>query len=98
VNESPLDVRSAALRAGVSEALVRAWVKSGDLPHYRLGRRRGRGKIAIALADLDAFLASRRVQVPPPAPVAATRPRGEDGDFAAYYQQVMSEVARKHRR
>jgi excisionase family DNA binding protein len=98
MSEAPLNVREAAARAGVSETLLRAWVKSGDLPHYRLGRRPGKGKIAVALADLDAFLASRRVEAPPPVPIAATRARGGDGDFLAYYQQVMGEVAQRRRR
>jgi excisionase family DNA binding protein len=98
MTSKPLSVREAADRAGVSEALVRAWVKSGDLPHYRLGRRPGRGKIAVALADLDAFLATRRVEAPPPVPEAATRARGGDGDFPAYYQRFMAAAGRKRLR
>jgi excisionase family DNA binding protein len=64
-----LTVRQAAERAGVSQALVYDWVGSGELAHYRLGREGRRGAIRIAQADLDAFLATRRVgAAPQPAP------------------------------
>lgn len=67
-----LSVRQAAARAGVCPSLVYGWVASGELPHFRLGAKGRRGKVAIAEADLDAFLASRkrqgRQEVPPPSP------------------------------
>ena len=56
-----LSVKAAAGRAGVSEGLVRRWVADGSLPHYRLGAKGKRGKIAIAEADLDALLATLKV-------------------------------------
>ncbi len=95
-----LSVAEVAQRAGVSQGLVRAWVHSGDLAHYRLGARGKRGKIAVAEADLEAFLQARRVSVTPPSPPApaASRGRRGDDDFSAYYQRIMDEVARKCRR
>src|SRR5215510_2503015 len=55
-------VKQAAEHAGVSAALVYGWVSSGLLAHFRLGAKGRRGKIAIAEADLDALLASLRVE------------------------------------
>lgn len=63
-----MTVRQAAARATVSESVIRAWVASGSLPHYRLGAPNKRGKIAILPEDLDAFLAGRRVENAPPPP------------------------------
>jgi excisionase family DNA binding protein len=57
-------VKQAAARLGVSPSLVYAWVESGVLSHYRLGRQGRRGCIRIAETDLDAFLASRKVESP----------------------------------
>lgn len=91
-----LTVREAAGRTGVSDGLVRAWVKAGELPHYRLGAKGRRGKIAIATDDLDAFLAARRVEAAPPRP--ERKPRKNDDDFSAYYQKVMAEVERRRQR
>lgn len=65
-----LTVRTAALRAGVSGALVYGWCNAGMLAHHRLGLPGHRGCIRIAEADLDAFLASQkregRQEAPPP--------------------------------
>lgn len=69
-----LTVRAAAARAGVSAALVYAWVAEGRLAHARLGRAGRRGRIAIAPADLDALLGECRVDRRPP--------RCEPGDRA----------------
>ena len=67
-----LSVRQAAERAGVCPALVYSWIACGELPHFRLGARGRRGKVAIAEADLDGFLQARkregRQETPPPAP------------------------------
>ena len=68
-----LTVKQAAQRAGVSTALVYAWISDKMLAHYRVGRPGSRGSIRIAEADLDAFLASlkregRQPSSPPPAP------------------------------
>jgi excisionase family DNA binding protein len=57
-----LTVRQAAERAGVSSALVYQWCHEHRLPHYRVGGRGRRGKILIDPADLDAFLASLKVE------------------------------------
>jgi excisionase family DNA binding protein len=87
-----LSVSQAARRAGVSPNMIYSLCNRKELPHYRLSSR-----IVIAEVDLDAYLASRRVEAatadepPPPAP------RHGDG-FAAYYQNVMEQVARKRRR
>ncbi len=56
-----LTVQQAALLAGVSDSLIRIWIADGTLPHYRLGARGKRGKIAIASDDLDAVLKSCKV-------------------------------------
>ena len=56
-----LTIKEAAARARVSETLVRGWVRDGSLPHFRLGAKGKRGKIAIAPEDLDALMASFRV-------------------------------------
>lgn len=63
-----MSIKQAAAHATVSESIIRAWVASGGLPHYRLGKPGARGKIAIKLEDLEAFLAGRRVENIPPAP------------------------------
>lgn len=67
-----LTVAEAAGRARVCESIVRHWVVSGQLPHYRLGRKGKRGKIVIAVEDLDGLLASFKVSgqaaVPAPTP------------------------------
>ncbi|QDU18927.1 helix-turn-helix domain-containing protein [Urbifossiella limnaea] len=55
-----LSVKDCAKRAGVCESVVRGWIKTGQLAHYRLGLRRG--KIVVDLADLDALLATFRVE------------------------------------
>ncbi len=57
-----LSVKMAAARAGVSPALVYVWIESGMLAHYRLGSKGSRGRIRIAEADLDVFLASMRCE------------------------------------
>ena len=67
-----LTVRQAAERAGVCSSIVYGWVASGELPHFRLGAKGRRGKVAIAEADLDAFVQARRregrQETPPPSP------------------------------
>ncbi|HYH66214.1 MAG TPA: helix-turn-helix domain-containing protein [Urbifossiella sp.] len=65
-------MKECAARAGVCESVVRGWVKSGLLPHYRLGLKRG--KIAVAPADLDALVATFRVEGKGPEPVKAPAP------------------------
>jgi len=57
-----LSVAESAVHAKVSEALIRQWVKEGTLPHFRLGAKGKRGKIAIAVEDLDGVLASFKVR------------------------------------
>jgi excisionase family DNA binding protein len=60
-----LTVKEAAARARVSEPIVRGWIRDGLLPHYRLGAKGRRGKIAVAAEDLDSLLASFRVAAVP---------------------------------
>ena len=94
-----LNVSQVAERAGVSGWLVRAWIRGGELPHYRLGKRGKRGRISIDPADLERFLRSRRVETAPPSPHRAEPPRRKrDEDFPDYYDKVMNEVATKRRR
>ena len=73
-----MTIKEVAARARVSESIVRGWVRDGSLPHFRLGATGRRGKIVIAVEDLDGLLASFRVVAAPgsepgPKPVPATR-------------------------
>jgi excisionase family DNA binding protein len=70
-----LSVAEAAARAGVSKGLVYGWIESGMLSCYRLGAKGRRGKILIAIADLDAFLAQCRVEAAKPKPPPCPKPR-----------------------
>jgi predicted site-specific integrase-resolvase len=69
-----MTIKEVAAHADVCEAIVRAWVKSGLLPHYRLGAPGRRGKITVKVEDLNAFLASQRVEKAAPAP-KVTKPK-----------------------
>jgi len=68
-----LTVKEAAARGRVSERLVRGWLRDGLLPHFRLGAKGRRGKIAIAVEDLERLLASFRVE-PTSTPTAKPAP------------------------
>jgi hypothetical protein len=68
-----LSVKEAAAHARVCESVVRGWIKSGLLPHYRLGLKRG--KIAIAIEDLDGLLAGFKVAKKEPEPTKAPAPK-----------------------
>jgi excisionase family DNA binding protein len=57
-----LTPREAAKRSGISVSLIYQWVESRVLAHYRAGAPGRRGKILIAEADLDAFMATLRVE------------------------------------
>lgn len=74
-----LTVKEAAARGRVSERLVRGWLQDGLLPHFRLGAKGRRGKIAIAPEDLERLLASFRVEPKreeePAAKPTSARPR-----------------------
>ena len=63
-----MTVAEAAERVGVSESLLYEWCAEGVLPHYRFGKIGRRGKILIAEADLDGFVAAHRQEVKPRAP------------------------------
>lgn len=54
--------KAAAKLAGVSESLVYEWVRRRLLRHYRFGANGKGGKIQIDVTDLEAFLASCRVE------------------------------------
>lgn len=60
--------KAAAVRACVSPSLVYRWCADGSLPHLRVGGRGRRGKILIAPSDLDALLATFKVEGRPTAP------------------------------
>lgn len=60
-----LTVAQAALRAAVSDSLIYAWCADGTLPHTRVGRKGKRGHIRIAAEDLDALMASFKVEAKP---------------------------------
>ncbi|WP_238598610.1 helix-turn-helix domain-containing protein [Saccharothrix sp. ALI-22-I] len=51
-----LSVGDAAARLSVSEATIRRAVRSGELAHVRIGRA-----VRVAVTDLDAYAAARRV-------------------------------------
>ena len=59
---SMLTVAQVADRLGVCRSLVYSWVDAGQLPHYRMGAAGKRGGIRIEEADLEAFLATKRVE------------------------------------
>jgi excisionase family DNA binding protein len=59
-SQTMLTVKQAALRLGISPATVYQLCAAKLLPHSRVGR--GRGVIRIAEADLDRYLAGRRVE------------------------------------
>jgi excisionase family DNA binding protein len=67
-----LSVKQCAKRAGVCESVVRGWVATGKLPHYRLGLKRG--KITVAIEDLDALLATFRVTGRASSPALSAKP------------------------
>jgi hypothetical protein len=66
-----LTVKEAALHACVSESLIRLWVRTQLLPHYRLGAPGKRGKILIEVEDLDGVLASFKIGKKEPEPPKA---------------------------
>ncbi len=70
-----LSLKEAAQAAGMCVSTLRLWVRSGDLPHYRLGAPGRRGKIVIDIADLDAFLEQLKVVKQEPAPKSAPAPK-----------------------
>jgi hypothetical protein len=57
-----LTPKLAAEHADVSQQLIYLWCEERRLPHYRLGGAGKRGKILIDPADLDAFMASLKVE------------------------------------
>jgi excisionase family DNA binding protein len=73
-------IAEVATRLSVCVKVVRGWIASGELPHYRLGGKGHRGGIRIEEADLNAFLTARKVngrqKNPSPLPsVNSRRPR-----------------------
>jgi hypothetical protein len=70
-----LSVAKAAEHACVCESIIRSWIADGTLPHYRLGKKGTRGKIVIAVEDLDGVLANFRVEKRKPEPVKAPAPK-----------------------
>jgi excisionase family DNA binding protein len=75
-----LNIAQVARKLQVSEGLVRKWIGSGELAHYRLGNR-----IRIAEAELDTFLESRRKG---PRIAQLATPSG----FLDYFAEVMAEL------
>ena len=54
MNDKRLNVREVAKVCEVSEETVRRWIRGGDLPAYRLGR-----KLWVLPADLEVFIHTR---------------------------------------
>lgn len=57
-----LTVAECAGRACVCESIVRSWISSGRLPHFRVGAAGKRGKILVQVEDLDGLMASFKVE------------------------------------
>jgi excisionase family DNA binding protein len=55
--EGLLNIRSTALRLGLSEHTIRHWVRDGRLGHIRLGRR-----IVFDRRALARFVKERRIE------------------------------------
>lgn len=68
-------VKAAAAHACVCQSIIRQWIAAGTLPHFRLGAPGSRGKIVIAVEDLDQFLAAFKVTKKEPEPIKALAPR-----------------------
>ncbi|MFQ5932972.1 MAG: helix-turn-helix domain-containing protein [Nitrospiraceae bacterium] len=51
------DVEGTAERLGVSPHTVRAWIRQGRLPYYKLGRR-----LVVGAEDVEAFLSAHRIE------------------------------------
>ncbi|QEL19279.1 helix-turn-helix domain-containing protein [Limnoglobus roseus] len=73
---SMMSIKQAAFYCCVCPNLVRDWVKTGRLAHYRIGAAGKRGKILVLKDDLDQLLASFRVSTPvtQPAVPRASKP------------------------
>jgi hypothetical protein len=69
-----MTVAEAAVHACVCESIIRQWIASGVLAHYRLGAPGRRGKIVIAVEDLDSVLATFKVSKKEPEPAKAPAP------------------------
>ena len=67
-----ITVLQVAKRIGVCPSLVYGLVESRAIAHYRVGK--GRGKILVDETDLEAFLASRRVDAETHAKAAGKQP------------------------
>ncbi|MEZ6142927.1 MAG: helix-turn-helix domain-containing protein [Zavarzinella sp.] len=55
-------IKDLARFLGVSMSTVYGWIARRELPHYRLGAAGRRGRIIVQQADLDLFLAQRRLE------------------------------------
>jgi excisionase family DNA binding protein len=69
-----ITVAEAALHARVCDSIVRGWIRSGQLPHYRMGAKGKRGRIRIDVEDLERLLASFKVGKKEPEPPSAPVP------------------------
>jgi len=54
-----IDIKSLAECLSVKESTVYAWVRSGDIPHYKLGRL-----IRFKVADIELWMASKHSCAP----------------------------------
>jgi excisionase family DNA binding protein len=72
-----------AARLGVAAETVIGWIRDGELRAANVARRGcRRPRYRVDPADLEAFLAARRTNAPPP--VRAAR-RKQDGGVIAFY-------------
>ncbi len=70
-----LTVKAAAERMGISGSLVYELCACGLLSHVRIGRPGSRGCIRITDADINAFLASQKIEWRAPARVPPSNQR-----------------------
>lgn len=92
-----LSPKAAAERSCVSLSLVYRWCSDGSLPHLRVGGKGRRGKILIAPADLDALLATFRVEGDVPVTLAPARSssQGSSSPSAGSFSELkMDRLAR----
>jgi excisionase family DNA binding protein len=80
-----LDLNAVAQRLGLTVKGVRGLVTRGELPAYRIASR-----IRVDPADLDAFVAARRIDVRVPQRFTPARPRpsAPRGRLAATFAEL----------
>lgn len=60
-----LNPKQAAAYLGISRSLLYKMIEARQIAHYRPGLNQSRGKILLAVKDLDAFMEDFRVEAFP---------------------------------